>query len=80
MNLTLADVYAQVQAAQGVAFLLDARLYVSRIANLEEGILAAEERAQNQDGIRIEPHQILCTREHRIRVRPMSAVGLEENT
>lgn len=80
MNLTLADVYAQVQAATGVAFLLDCRLYVSRVANLEEGVLTAEERVANVDGVRIQPHQILCTREHRIRVRPMSAVGMEDGT
>jgi predicted phage baseplate assembly protein len=78
LNLTLSDVYAQVQAASGVAFLLDARLFISRIANQADGLLGPEERVPTQEGIRIGPNELLCTREHRIRVRPMSAVGTEE--
>ncbi|HEX5324774.1 MAG TPA: putative baseplate assembly protein, partial [Capsulimonadaceae bacterium] len=79
LNLTLSDIYAQVQAGSGVAFLLDARIYTSRVDNLDEGLLGPEERVSTQEGVRIGPNELLCTREHRIRVRPMSAVGTEEN-
>jgi len=72
---SLADIYAQVGATPGVAFLLDAKIYISRLVNPETGQLSPEELVSNQDGVRPEEHEILCTREHRIRVRPMWAVG-----
>jgi hypothetical protein len=77
-TLSLSDIYAQVQAASGVAFLLDAKIAVSRLVNRERGLLGAEQVVSNADGVRIADNQLLCTREHRIRVRPMSAVGMEE--
>jgi predicted phage baseplate assembly protein len=77
-TLTLADIYAQVQAASGVAFLLDARIYVSRLANAAEGLLTREQQVSNAEGVRLGEAEMLCTREHRIRVVPMWAVGLQE--
>ena len=77
--LTLSDIYAQVQAARNVAFLLDARIYVSRLANAEDVLLGAEELVSNVDGVRPGDNDLLCTREHRIRIRPMWAVGMEGN-
>lgn len=79
-TLTLSDIYAQVQAASGVAFLLDAKIFVSRVANVQEGQLTPETRVSNTDGVQIGPNDLLCTREHRIHVRPMWAVGLEESS
>ncbi|BDI34265.1 putative baseplate assembly protein [Capsulimonas corticalis] len=78
LTLTLSDIYAQVQAAHGVAFLLDAKIFVSRLANAGEGLLTQEERIDITQGVRVNEHELLCTREHRIRVRPMSAVGTED--
>jgi predicted phage baseplate assembly protein len=76
--LTLADIYAQVQAASGVAFLTDAKIYVSRLVSSEEGLLSPERLVSNADGVRIGENDLLCTREHRIRAVPMSRVGMEE--
>ena len=77
-TLTLADIYAQVQAAQGVAFLLDIRLYVSRRVSRQEDRLTPERLVSAAEGIRINSRELLCTREHRIRTQPMSAVGQEQ--
>ena len=77
-SLSLADIYAQVQAASGVAFLLDARLYRSSLANPVEGLLTPEEAVSNAEGVRIGELELLCTREHRIHVRPIWSVGIEE--
>jgi hypothetical protein len=78
-SLSLADIYAQVQSASGVAFLLDARMFVSTLANASEGLLTPEQPVSNADGVRIGDTQLLCTREHRIRVRPMWTVGMDES-
>ena len=77
-TLRLADIYAQVQAASGVAFLTDAKIYVSRVVSSEEGLLSPERLVSNADGVRIGENDLLCTREHRIRAVPMSRVGMEE--
>lgn len=76
--LTLSDIYAQVQAATGVAFLLSAGIYVSRVVNREKGLFGPEQSVSNAEGVRIADNQLICTREHRIRVRPMSAVDTPE--
>ena len=76
--LTLADIYAQVQSASGVAFLLDAKIYVSRVTNSDDGLLSPERIVSNTEGIRIGDNELICTREHRIRAVPMSRVGLDE--
>jgi predicted phage baseplate assembly protein len=77
--LTLSDIYAQVGAVGGVAFLLDARIFVSRLVNREEGLLGQEERVTNEQGVdqsvHLKDNELICTREHRIRLRPMWAVG-----
>lgn len=77
-SITLADVYAQVGSVRGVAFLLDAKLYTSKIQNREEGLLGAEQIQSNAEGIRLEEGEMVCSRSHRIRVVPMSAVGADE--
>lgn len=76
--LTLADVYAQVQMASGVAFLLDAKIYVSRLANAEDGLLSSEKLVSNAEGVRVGDFELLATREHRIRAVPMWSVGMEQ--
>ena len=78
--LTLADIYAQVQMASGVAFLLDAKIYVSRLANEQEGLLSPEKIVSNADGVRVGDYDLLCTREHRIRAVPIWSVGMDEPT
>lgn len=76
--LTLADVYAQVGSVRGVAFLLDAKIFVSRLANKDEGVFGPEEPVAISEGVRLEDFELICTRRHNIRVVPMSAVGAEE--
>ena len=76
--LTLADIYAQVQEAHGVAFLLDARVYVSRLTTGSQTMLTSETLVPNTDAVLVGDNELLCTREHRIRVVPMSQVGMEE--
>lgn len=75
--LSLADIYSQVQAATGVAFLLDAKIYVSEVSNVEDGLLTPERLVSNAEGVRIGDDDLLATRDHRIRAVPMYAVGLE---
>jgi len=75
--LTLADVYAQVGAVQGVAFLLDAKIFVSRIDNPQSGRFTPEKLVSNADGVRLSEQELICTREHRIHVRPIWTVGME---
>jgi hypothetical protein len=60
--------------------LLDAKIYVSRLANAEDGLLAPERLVPNAEGVRIGDNDLVCTREHRIRAVPMSRVGLDEAT
>jgi predicted phage baseplate assembly protein len=74
--LTLADVYAQVQQVPGVAFLTDARLYLSQVIDSANGILSPEEAIPAAAGLALGDEQMICTREHRIRVRPISSLGL----
>lgn len=76
--LTLADIYAQVQKAHGVAFLLDARVYVSRLAARGQNTLTSETLIPNTDAVPVGDHELLCTREHRIRAVPMWQVGMED--
>ena len=76
--LTLADIYAQVQEAHGVAFLLDARVYVSRLTTGSQTMLTSETLVPNTDAVLVGDNELLCTREHRIRAVPMSQVGMEE--
>jgi hypothetical protein len=78
-SLTLSDIYAQVGAVGGVAFLLDARIFVSRVVNAAEGLLGPEQGVSNAEGVRIGNNELICTREHRIRIRPMWAVGQEDH-
>jgi predicted phage baseplate assembly protein len=78
-TLTLADVYAQVQAAQGVAFLLGAEMSVARLLNAEEGLLGPETPVPNAEGVRCAEGELLVTNEHRVSVRPMWSVGMEED-
>jgi predicted phage baseplate assembly protein len=77
-TLTLADLYAQVGEVRGVAFLLDAKIFVSKLVDLEQNVFGSDEMVSNAEGVRVGEHQILATREHRIRVVPMAAVGEEE--
>lgn len=78
-SFTISDLYAQVGAVSGVAFLLDARIYVSRVANEEEGLLGSEQLVPNTEGVRVAGHELLTTREHRVRVRSIYQVGVEDN-
>lgn len=76
--LTLADVYSQVGAVRGVAFLLDAKMFASRIANHDEGVLGPETLISNAEGLTLSENEMLCSRRHTIRVVPMEAVGKTE--
>lgn len=76
--LTLADVYAQVGAVRGVAFLLDAKMFVSRLVNYDDNILGPESQVSNEEGVRLGDYELICSRQHTIRVVPMAAVGREE--
>ena len=77
-TLTLADVYATVGIVRGVAFLLDAKIFVSSILNPQEGTLGPETLVSNEVGVRLGDHQLLCTRHHNIRVVPITSVGRDE--
>jgi len=69
--LTLSDIYAQLQAAQGVAFLRDVKIYVSHVIDPHEGLLSAEQLISNRDGVVVGENELLCTRDHRIVARPI---------
>ena len=73
-TLTLADVYAQVQLVPGVAFLTDARLYESSIIDAAAGILSPEAAVSAVAGLSLTDEQMICTREHRVRVRPRTSL------
>ncbi len=77
-TLTLADVYATVGTVRGVAFLLDAKIFVSSIVNMQDRTLGPESLVSNETGVRLGDHQLLCTRHHTIRVVPITAVGRDE--
>ena len=77
-TLTLADIYAQVQEARGVAFLLDAKIFVSRVINAAEGLLGPEVLVSNAEGARLSEMQMLASRDHRVRARPIYSVGESE--
>ncbi|HWA84377.1 MAG TPA: putative baseplate assembly protein [Fimbriimonadaceae bacterium] len=77
-TLSLADVYAQVGAVRGVAFLLDAKIFVSRLVNYDDNILGPESQVSNEEGVRLGDYELICSRQHNIRVVPMSAVGRED--
>ena len=79
-TLTIADIYAQIQVAAGVAFLLDVKFFVSRVANVEEGRLSREEAVPSTEGIRLKPTEMIATREHRIRVRSFASLGNSEDS
>ncbi len=74
--LTLADLYAQVQTAQGVAFLLEARMFRSEPIE-DTDRLSAETAIDPARGYVPDADTLLCTREHRIQVRPLSQYGQE---
>ncbi|WKZ80802.1 MAG: putative baseplate assembly protein [Fimbriimonadaceae bacterium] len=74
-TLTLADLYAQVGEIRGVAFLLDAKILTSRLADKEQGVFTSEELASNAEGVRFLEHELPATRDHRIRIVPMASVG-----
>ena len=76
-TLTLSDIYAQVGAERGVAFLLDAKIFVSRAVGAASDVLGAETLVSNADGVRLGSHEVICSREHTVQVRPMWAVGME---
>jgi len=75
--LTLADIYAQVGSVAGVAFLLDAKIFVSRVDNPQSGRFTPEQLVSNAEGVRLSEHELICTREHRIHVRPIWTVGMD---
>jgi hypothetical protein len=77
-TLSLADVYAQVGAVRGVAFLLDAKMFVSKLVNYDDNILGPESQVSNEEGVRLGDYELICSRQHNIRVVPMAAVGREE--
>lgn len=79
-SLTLADIYAQIGAVRGVAFLLDAKIFTSRIVNRNEGVFGPEELASNEQGVRLGDHELFCTRAHTVRVVPITSVGGEDYT
>lgn len=79
-SLTLADIYAQIGSVRGVAFLLDAKIFTSRVLNAEEGIFGPEELASNEQGVRLGDHELFCTRAHSIRVVPITSVGADDYT
>jgi predicted phage baseplate assembly protein len=79
-SLTLADIYAQIGSVRGVAFLLDAKIYTSRLLNRDEGIFGQEELASNEQGVRLGDHELFCTRAHTIRVVPITSVGSDDYT
>ncbi len=79
-SLTLADIYAQIGAVRGVAFLLDAKIYTSRVLNADEGVFGPEELASNEQGVRLGDHELFCTRSHNIRVVPITSVGSDDYT
>jgi predicted phage baseplate assembly protein len=78
-SFTISDLYAQVGAVAGVAFLIDAKIYVSRVANADEGLLGPEQLVPNTEGLPVAGHELLTTREHRIRARSIYQVGAEES-
>ncbi len=73
--LTLADIYAQVGSIPGVAFLLDARIFVSSVENADTGQFGPETPVPTREGVRPGEQEILCTREHRIQLSPIWMVG-----
>lgn len=77
-TITLADIYATVGSIKGVAFLLDARISSSRIQNKEDGLLGLESVVSNAEGLPLADGEMVCSRNHTIRVVPMSSVGAEE--
>ena len=79
-SLTLADIYAQIGSVRGVAFLLDAKIFTSRVLNVEEGVFGPEEQASNEQGVRLGDHELFCTRSHTIRVVPITSVGADDYT
>lgn len=78
-SFTISDLYAQVGSVPGVAFLLDAKIFVSRVANSEEGLLGPEQLVPNTEGLRVASHELLTTREHRVRARSIYQVGAEDS-
>jgi len=71
-TLTLAHLYAQIQQAPGAGFLLGTpRLLQSRLADPQAGVLGREQEVPLDEGLLVQPNQVLCTREHRVIVRPL---------
>jgi predicted phage baseplate assembly protein len=76
-GLTLSDLYATVGEVPGVAFLTDAKIYMSSVANTEDGVLSQEKAVTNPEGIRLQNNQVLCSRQHSIRVVPIAQIGMD---
>lgn len=74
-KLTLADVYAQVANIRGVAILRDARLFVSEVEDATTNALSAEQPVNSPQGLRLGEGELICTREHRVTVVPMTMAG-----
>lgn len=74
-TLTLADIYATVGSVRGVAFLLDAKVFTSRLVNYDDNILGPESQVSIEEGVRLGDYELICSRQHNIRVVPMAAVG-----
>jgi predicted phage baseplate assembly protein len=76
-SLTIADVYGQIGHVSGVAFLLSAELWVSTLVNPEDIVFGSESQISTVDGVTLEDHEVLCSRQHDVSVVPMSLVGSE---
>lgn len=73
-TLTLTDIYAQIGEVPGVAFLLGAKIFVSRMVNDR---LEDEKRVRPRVGVPLGPTELLATREHRIKAVPLDRVDQE---
>ncbi len=72
--LRLSDIYAQVHLATGVAFLLSVKMFRSSV-NVD-GTFETAIPVNNieTEGLRLGRRELLCTRRHRITVKPMWAL------
>lgn len=82
-RITMADLYTQIQGVPGIAFLRNARLYVSRVRASASGRrdsdqLEPEQQITSPDGIRLAEHEWFASGEHRIRTTSIEQVGMDE--
>jgi predicted phage baseplate assembly protein len=76
--LNIADLYAVVGTVPGVAFLLRARVATSRVVNALQDTLSREEAVGNERlEVTLAANELLCTREHRVQLRPIWEVSRE---